>query len=183
MEKNTKRKGVSKKLRFEVFKRDNFTCQYCGNKAPDVILEVDHITPVSKGGKNNILNLITSCRDCNRGKSKNLLTDHQVLDKERNQMEELQERKEQLKMMMQWHDELLQMDDDQINYIQKLLLDDGNMFTAKGRVHIKKQVERFGFETIIKAAKIAKESYEDGEERIAKIGGIAYNKLFVDKEW
>ncbi|WP_446008353.1 HNH endonuclease [Candidatus Electrothrix sp.] len=59
------RKSLSKKLRFEVFKRDSFTCQYCGKVAPNVILEVDHIEPVSKGGSNELLNLITSCYDCN----------------------------------------------------------------------------------------------------------------------
>lgn len=64
----TKRKSISKKDRFNVFKRDLFTCQYCGNTPPSVILEVDHITPVSKGGDNDIDNLITSCFDCNRGK-------------------------------------------------------------------------------------------------------------------
>ena len=42
------RKAISKKLRFEVFKRDSFTCQYCGKSAPDVILHVDHILPVKK---------------------------------------------------------------------------------------------------------------------------------------
>ena len=36
------RKPLSKKIRFEVFKRDAFTCQYCGQMAPDVLLEVDH---------------------------------------------------------------------------------------------------------------------------------------------
>lgn len=41
---------ISKKLRFEVFKRDCFTCQYCGEKAPNVKLEVDHIKPVSNYG-------------------------------------------------------------------------------------------------------------------------------------
>lgn len=60
-----KRKTITKKLRFEVFKRDNFTCQYCGRMAPDVILEIEHVNPVSKGGDNNILNLVTSCQDCN----------------------------------------------------------------------------------------------------------------------
>lgn len=65
-----KRKGISKKTRFEVFKRDNFTCQYCGRSAPDVILEIDHINSVKNGGDNNILNLVTSCFDCNRGERK-----------------------------------------------------------------------------------------------------------------
>jgi len=64
-----KRKQVSKKTRFEVFKRDNFSCQYCGAHPPKVVLECDHIEPVSKGGTNDIYNLITSCFDCNRGKS------------------------------------------------------------------------------------------------------------------
>ena len=68
------RKPLSKKLRFEVFKRDSFSCQYCGSTPPKVILEVDHIIPVSKKGTNEIDNLITSCFDCNRGKSDNELT-------------------------------------------------------------------------------------------------------------
>lgn len=54
--------------RFRILERDNFTCQYCGRKAPEVTLEVDHITPTSKGGKNIATNLITACMSCNRGK-------------------------------------------------------------------------------------------------------------------
>jgi CRISPR/Cas system Type II protein with McrA/HNH and RuvC-like nuclease domain len=61
--------SVSKKIRFEVFKRDGFTCQYCGKHPPEATLEVDHINPVSKGGEDGINNLITSCFDCNRGKT------------------------------------------------------------------------------------------------------------------
>ena len=68
--------AISKKLRFEVFKRDNFTCQYCGKKSPEVVLETDHIIPLNKGGGDNIENLITSCFDCNRGKGKILLEDY-----------------------------------------------------------------------------------------------------------
>ena len=56
------RKPIPKKLRFEVFKRDRFTCQYCGRMSPDVILEVDHIKPVAEGGEDEILNLITSTK-------------------------------------------------------------------------------------------------------------------------
>jgi hypothetical protein len=61
--------SISKKIRFEVFKRDGFKCQYCGQTPPAITLEVDHINPVSKGGEDDINNLITSCFDCNRGKS------------------------------------------------------------------------------------------------------------------
>lgn len=63
-----KRKGLSKGLRFEIFKRDGFTCQYCGQKPPDVVLQVDHITPVALGGGNDVMNLVTSCEACNQGK-------------------------------------------------------------------------------------------------------------------
>lgn len=69
------RKTLSKRIRFNVFKRDSFCCQYCGNHPPSVILEVDHIIPVSKGGNNSIDNLLTSCFECNRGKSNIELTE------------------------------------------------------------------------------------------------------------
>lgn len=64
---------VSAKQRFEIFKRDNFTCQYCGKKSPEVILEVDHIIPIAEGGKSNQENLTTACFACNRGKGARLL--------------------------------------------------------------------------------------------------------------
>lgn len=62
------------RLRFEVFKRDGFTCAYCGRKPPIVTLQVDHILAESRGGPPNIDNLITSCFDCNSGKSNIPLT-------------------------------------------------------------------------------------------------------------
>jgi len=71
----TKRKKMSKKTRFEVFKRDGFICQYCGAHPPSAILEVDHIHPVADGGSNDIDNLATACFDCNRGKSDRHLSD------------------------------------------------------------------------------------------------------------
>ena len=70
----TKRKAISKKVRFDVFKRDAFTCQYCGAHPPEVILHVDHIHPVFEGGTNEESNLITSCAPCNLGKGARMLT-------------------------------------------------------------------------------------------------------------
>lgn len=64
-----KRKGLSKGTRFEVFKRDRFRCAYCGQSPPVVVLQIDHILPVSQGGNNDIDNLLTACQDCNAGKS------------------------------------------------------------------------------------------------------------------
>lgn len=71
----TTRKAISKKKRFEIFKRDGFTCQYCGAHPPSVILHVDHINPVFLGGGNEIDNLVTSCQPCNLGKSATPLTE------------------------------------------------------------------------------------------------------------
>jgi 5-methylcytosine-specific restriction endonuclease McrA len=61
-------------MRFAILSRDNFTCQYCGQKAPDVRLEVDHVFPKSRGGKNEMSNYKTACWDCNRGKYNSVLT-------------------------------------------------------------------------------------------------------------
>lgn len=87
--------SLSKKLRFEVFKRDGFKCAYCGKAPPSVVLEVDHIEPKSCGGKDLIHNLLTACFDCNRGK-KNIplsLVPSQLQDN----IEVLREKEEQLK--------------------------------------------------------------------------------------
>lgn len=62
------RAGMSAKLRWQVFSRDNFVCKYCGRRPPDVALEVDHRISVVDGGTDDIENLITACVDCNRGK-------------------------------------------------------------------------------------------------------------------
>lgn len=67
--------AIGKTLRFEIFARDAFTCQYCGRRPPDVVLEVDHIHPQSKGGLDEPVNLITSCFDCNRGKRDRLVSE------------------------------------------------------------------------------------------------------------
>ncbi len=60
--------GLSKRVRFEVLKRDKFTCQYCGRRPPIVTLHVDHVLAVARGGDDSTENLLTSCADCNLGK-------------------------------------------------------------------------------------------------------------------
>ena len=64
---------MSKKARFEIFKRDKFVCQYCGDHPPKVVLHVDHIIPIADGGSNDDTNLITACINCNQGKAANSL--------------------------------------------------------------------------------------------------------------
>ena len=55
-------------LRFQVLRRDDFRCTYCGRKPPEVVLHIDHEEAFSSGGPTRIENLRTSCRECNLGK-------------------------------------------------------------------------------------------------------------------
>lgn len=65
----TDRIDIGQRLRFEVLKRDGFTCKYCGANATATLLEVDHVVAVANGGTNDPHNLVTACLACNRGKS------------------------------------------------------------------------------------------------------------------
>lgn len=61
---------LSDGMRYDVLKRDNFKCVLCGMSSKDgAILHVDHIIPISKGGKTEMNNLRTLCEKCNIGKS------------------------------------------------------------------------------------------------------------------
>src|SRR5262249_44331421 len=60
---------TTKRLRFEIFRRDNHACRYCGATAPDATLTIDHVVPLALGGTDDPTNLVTACKDCNAGKS------------------------------------------------------------------------------------------------------------------
>lgn len=72
--------AVSKRLRYEILRRDNHACRYCGASAPDATLEVDHVVPVALGGTDDPSNLVTSCADCNSGKATSAATERVVQD-------------------------------------------------------------------------------------------------------
>lgn len=55
-----------KRIGKQVFERDHYTCKYCGQVGGK--LEVDHMIPIVRGGTNDVTNLATSCRHCNRQK-------------------------------------------------------------------------------------------------------------------
>ena len=92
---NVQRKAISKKLRFNIFKRDSFTCQYCGAHPPQIVLHIDHIHPVVDGGDNDPGNLITSCEPCNLGKGARHLSD--VPKSLRNKAKEIKEAEAQIR--------------------------------------------------------------------------------------
>ena len=191
----TKRKPISKALRFEVFKRDSFTCQYCGRSAPEVILQVDHIEPVSKGGKNDILNLITSCRDCNLGKGARKLDDNTAIVKIKKQLDEANERREQIEMLMRWKNDLLKIREQELYDVCDYWADMVNPYymNENGKQNMRKILFRFSIKEVLEAIDIACHSYlkyiPDGknkgkyildqqsvENAFNKIGGICYNR-------
>lgn len=171
-----KRKSISKKLRFEVFKRDSFCCQYCGRSAPDVILEVDHIKPVAEGGKNTLLNLVTSCRDCNRGKGKRQLEDNAEVSKQKSALNDMNEKRIQMEMMLQWKVELEELIEKQVAAIENVITGEhGYYLKDYYKNRIKVLIKEFGFVTVYDASEIAYYQYIYLDEKIQKLGGICYN--------
>ena len=154
-----KRKNLTKKIRFEVFKRDSFTCQYCGQSAPDVVLEVDHIKPIATGGDNELLNLVTSCKDCNRGKGKRELSNKDELKKQVDQLKELNKKREQLRLMMEWKNELSKLEDQKIEYINDFLEDYDTKLSDYGVKLFKKNIKKYGYQMIYDCLETSFEQY------------------------
>ena len=172
----TIRKSISKKLRFEVFKRDKFCCGFCGKSAPDVILEIDHLKPVIKGGTNDILNLITACFDCNRGKGKRELSDDSTIKKQHKQLEKLQEKRSQIEMMIKWKNDLTKIDKSYIKYIRICLKDASGLnyeLTKYGENIFLKLKKEFTDDQIHEAIKISFNQYYKFPE----------NKIEQENQW
>lgn len=60
--------AIGKRLRFEILRRDNHQCRYCGAKPPHALLRVDHVIPEALGGPTEPSNLVAACEPCNNGK-------------------------------------------------------------------------------------------------------------------
>jgi hypothetical protein len=178
--KKQSREPISKRLRFEVFKRDSFTCQYCGKKAPDVILEIDHIEPVSKGGKTTMLNLVTSCKDCNSGKSNIKLSDNSAIEKQQKALAELSEKHEQLQMLLKWRSGLLKIEKKELDAVlENWTRITGYHLTETGISTIKKQLTDYGVRSVLEAMDIvAKYLNYDKNGSITKDSvELAFNKI------
>jgi 5-methylcytosine-specific restriction endonuclease McrA len=146
------REAIHASTRFEILKRDNFTCQYCGAKAPEVVLHVDHIHPVADGGTNELLNLIAACQSCNLGKSDRKLSDHQKVAKQADQMRELQERREQLEMMAKWRNELSSLTEDAIDALDDVFEDTtGFPLGDRERLRVKRLLKNHDTKSLMEA--------------------------------
>lgn len=156
------REPISKKLRFEVFKRDSFTCQYCGGKAPEVVLQCDHIHPVAAGGGTDILNLVTACFDCNNGKGARTLSEQAVLNKQIDQLAELQARREQIEMLIDWRTGLEKLKEDTTERVAEMwasVTEGCVSLTKTGRDKVRKWIKDFGLDLVLQALPEAMDTY------------------------
>lgn len=162
--------------RFKVLMRDDFKCRYCGIKAGEKELEVDHIIPKSRGGSNNLENLVTSCFECNRGKrDKSLIADAPEV-----------EISEQTKLAIEAYKKKVQEDDASRVYINYFLQNAPHKHELNGHElrMFKEFNKRFHPKIIFEAIDIAIEKYipetatdKDYYLAIKKIGGISHNKM------
>jgi HNH endonuclease len=146
------------------------------------LLQIDHIQPVSKEGDSDITNLITSCSSCNAGKSDITLDDRTALTKSRAQLEELQERGEQLEMMMEWRRDLSDLAGDSVemlcDYWQGLA--PGWVAKDHGKRSVKKWPNRYSIEELTTAMDKSAASYLEFNregQRTSESWNTAFNKI------
>lgn len=188
-----KRKSLSLKARFEVFKRDNFTCQYCGKSAPETVLHVDHIVPISGGGDNEILNLITSCFDCNMGKKARELGDDAVLKKQESEIAKLFAKSQEIQAVARMRSEIKNLDRQMAEMINGSLRELTNGKFTYSEYGIKKALKlskKFGIEEHLLSLSEAfgqyydpanPDSFERANEMVSKIARC--RKLVEEKPY
>lgn len=156
------KRSVSKKLRFEVLKRDKFQCQYCGAKAPDALLHVDHIEPVASGGSNDIVNLVSACAGCNLGKGAAPLDDNSSVEKARGQMAELEARREQLEHMLEWKKSLAGERLRERNTVAQFWIDlTYDVPSGPGLQRLASWIRKFGADEVTTAMELSVERHAD----------------------
>lgn len=163
-------------LRFNVFKRDGFVCQYCGRRPPEIILEIDHIIPKGKKGTDIIENLITSCFECNRGKRDKLLTE---IPKSRVfALKEIEEKRQQLKAFYKFQKEIVLQKEKEIDDIDMYwneLWDGRYSLNTYGRGTIKMFLKWFAKEEI-KEAMILSLKFNDVSRSFRYMCGVLHTK-------
>lgn len=172
----TKRTALSKKTRFEVFKRDGFKCQYCGAHPPAVLLEVDHIVAVASGGKNDMDNLVTSCEACNRGKGARDLT--VAPESLGTKAAAIREREEQLKGFYEVMEAKRQRLEVETWWVMDALYPGKPETVSRDEFNSARMfIEKLGFHEVLEAAEIALAAPISYRKTFKYFCGICWNKV------
>lgn len=173
----TKRVGMSKKLRFEVFKRDSFECQYCGATPPGVVLHVDHVRPVADGGTNDVDNLVTACQPCNSGKGARLLSSVPPTLKEK--AAAVKEREEQIRGYQEIMDAKRDRMEDELWRVADLLIPRSSVdgMNRDWLVSIGRFNERLGVHEVMDAAEVARAKFYGARRTFLYFCGICWQKI------
>lgn len=169
---------ITKKVRFEVFKRDGFKCAYCGKSPPQITLEVDHIDPRSRGGKDDINNLLTACFECNRGKTNIPLTKAPLKLSEN--LEILKEQEDQLKEYRKFVKKIenrIIKDIEDINAVYKMAFPGWEFSDKFKQVSLKRFLSLLPKEEIMSSLELAIARVKDSDKVISYFCGICWHKI------
>ena len=142
------RKAITKRLRFKIFKRDEFSCQYCWRtpELHNITLEVDHLISVKNWWWNEEENLTTSCFDCNRWKRWDSIV-RWSLEKTKNELLEIKERLEQIKYIAKLKDNIRKkqkdIEDNKLSFIDDIMKWYKIEFIYKMKIRIKNQNKKY----------------------------------------
>lgn len=150
---------------------------------------MDHIEPRIEGGADDLLNLVTACLDCNLGKGAVRLSDDSAVGLKHDQLAQLEERREQLEMMLEWQRSLADFDGQVVDTLTDRWCELAGWegVTESGRAKLQKLIKKFGPEEVTAAMHIAIQHYveysEEGEvteestiSAFNKIGGICRSR-------
>lgn len=169
----SERKSLSKRTRFEIFKRDGFRCIYCGATPQDLPLHVDHVVAVANGGTDDAPNLVTACRDCNGGKSAVPLEERrfktgQITEADREHAEQL---REYLSIQREVHAAKNEVGDQLLNAWEEHCGDPGNVRGLRTR--LSRAASEFGYARVMEAIEITGQRDLDGPlEQVRYFHGI-----------
>lgn len=175
---------VRPSVRFDVFKRDGFSCGYCGRKPPAVTLEVDHIIPRVEGGGDDVENLVTSCWDCNRGKGAVPLDqDPDAIPSVADRTEIVREREQQLRAYHEAKAEEAARRDEQFNRVWNYWFElAGYSELPKWEVpwesSVRKYIDELGPDDVMEAMRIADERFPRiGQNTVKYFIGVCKRKV------
>jgi hypothetical protein len=174
----SKRKPISKKTRFEVFKRDGFVCQYCGSHPPEVVLEVDHIAPIAEGGADEFDNYITACFSCNRGKGATPLD--RIPQSLADKATEIAEREAQIRGYNEIMLAARMRIEDDIEAVNRVYerFAPGFELSESSRVSVRMFIEKLGVFPVIDAMELAGERWAHRDSKIFRyFCGICWNRI------